>query len=308
MTAKCPNSRGRAPGAQADKTAGMAPGELITVGRVATLWRYPVKSMLGEEVGAIDVDARGLQGDRRFGVVDAAGTVATAKRPARWQQLLQLRAERLEAGAVQVRFPDGRVGRSSDPDLDKRLGEFLGQDVELRSEAPPGAELERAVPEAVLASGPEADVEFTKSAVAAGAPPGTFFDFSPVQLMTTASLEQAGSVHPAGKLDAIRYRPNILIETSAELSGFVENDWVGRELHLGPEVVLQILVPSPRCAVPTLRHGDLPPDPDALRIPLRHNFVDVPIEGYGSAPCLGAHAGVVRGGRLSPGDEVRLAT
>lgn len=245
----------------------MASGELIRVGRVATLWRYPVKSMLGEEIGVVDIDAMGLEGDRRFGVVDTAGTVATAKRPARWQRLLQLRAERLDAGVIQVRFPGGRVGQSGDPDLDKLLGEFLGQDVELRSEAPRGAELERAVPEAVLESGPDADVEFTTSAVAAGAPAGTFFDFSPVQLVTTASLARAGSVHPAGRLDAIRYRPNILIETAPHLAGFVENDWVGRQLHLGPEVVLEILVPSPRCAVPTLRHGDMPPDPDALRIP-----------------------------------------
>lgn len=59
-------------------------------------------------------------------------------------------------------------------------------------------------------------------------------------------------------------------------------------------------------AVPTLAHGELPPDPDALRVPLRHNFVPIPIEGFGSAPSLGVYAAVVTGGRLSPGDEVRL--
>ena len=282
---------------------------LITVGRVASLWRYPVKSMLGEAVGAIDVGAAGLDGDRRFGVVHAgSGVVATAKRPARWRNLLLLSAERAEGGVVRLRFPDGRSALSTDADLDKLLSEFLGEDVELRSEAVPGAELERAVPEAVLEAGPEADVEATTSAVAGAAPPGTFFDFSPVQLITTASLEQAGALHPAGRLDALRYRPNIVIETVPGVTGFAENEWVGHQLHLGTEVVLDILVPSPRCAVPTLRHGELPPDPDALRVPLRHNFVPIPIEGYGSAPCLGAHAGVVHGGRLSPGDEVRLAT
>jgi hypothetical protein len=47
--------------------------------------------------------------------------------------------------------------------------------------------------------------------------------------------------------------------------------------------------------------------PDAFRVPLHHNFVAIPVEGFGSAPCLGVHAGVVQGGRLSPGDEVLLA-
>jgi uncharacterized protein YcbX len=286
----------------------MGSEELITVGRVASLWRYPVKSMLGEAVGTIEVTASGLEGDRRFGVVFGGDRVATAKRPARWRNLLRLTAEVVEPGVVRVGFPDGRAVLSGDPGLDKLLSEFLGEEVELRSEAPAGAELERAVPEAVLDAGPDADVDFRHSAVAAGAPPGTFFDFSPVQLVTTASMAEASRLHPAGMLDAVRYRPNILIETAPDLIGFVENGWVGRHLHLGPEVILDLLVPSPRCAVPTLQHGDLPRDPDALRVPLRHNFVPIPIEGFGSEPCLGAHAGVVRGGQLSPGDEVRLAT
>ncbi|HEV7861621.1 MAG TPA: MOSC domain-containing protein, partial [Acidimicrobiia bacterium] len=110
-----------------------------------------------------------------------------------------------------------------------------------------------------------------------------------------------------GRVEVVRYRPNVIIETTAGLTGFVENDWVGHRLHLGPDVILDVLVPSPRCAVPTLRHGDLPPDPDALRVPLQHNFVPVPLEGFGSAPCLGAHATVVQSGRVCSGDEVRLA-
>jgi uncharacterized protein YcbX len=163
------------------------------------------------------------------------------------------------------------------------------------------------VPDAVLAEGPDADVEFTSLEIAAASPAGTFFDFSTLQLVTSASLARVGALHPAGRVDVARYRPNVLVDTADELAGFVENDWVGHRLHLGPEVILDVLVPSPRCAVPTLRHGDLPPDPDALRVPLQHNFVPVPLDGFGSAPCLGVHATVIQGGRLSPGDEVRLA-
>jgi uncharacterized protein YcbX len=286
----------------------MASGELVTVGRVGALWRYPVKSVLGESMGPVEIDAGGLDGDRRFGVVDVGtGLVASAKRPRRWRRLLQLRSEVAGPGVVRIWFPDELSVLSTDGDADKLLSEFLGAEVELRSSAPPGAELERAVPDEVLAGGVEADAGFTMLEIAAASPPGTFFDFTPLQLITTASLARVGALHPAGRVDAARYRPNVIIDTEPGLTGFIENDWAGHRLHLGPDVVLDVLVPSPRCAIPTLQHGDLPPDPDALRIPLQHNFVDVPIEGFGFAPCLGVHAVVVEGGRVSPGDEVRLS-
>jgi hypothetical protein len=286
----------------------MAPEPLVTVGRVGALWRYPVKSMLGEPVGPVDIDAGGLDGDRRFGVVDSrTARVASAKRPRRWRRLLQIRSEVAGPGVVRIRFPDGLCVLSTDDGTDKLLSEFLGEEVRLRSAAEPGAELERSIPEEVLEGGVDADTGFTMLEIATASPPGTFFDFTPLQLVTTAALARVGALHPAGRVDAARYRPNVIIDTGPGLSGFVENDWPGRRLHLGPDVVVDVLVPSPRCAIPTLRHGDLPPDPDALRVPLEHNFVDVPIEGFGSAPCLGVHAVVVEGGRVSPGDEVRLS-
>lgn len=278
-----------------------------SVGRVTELWRYPVKSTLGERVDAVEVDGAGFSGDRTFGVVDpATALVASAKRPQRWARLLQLRSELVEPGVVRILLPDGRSVLSTDPDADGVLSAFLGRDVELRAKAGPGASLERSDPDEVLAGGQDAEVAFTMLEIAAGSPPGTFFDFSPLQLLTTAALCRVGSSHPAGGVDARRYRPNLVIDTGPGLAEFVENDWAGGRLRVGSDVVIDVLVPSPRCAVPTLRHGDLPPDPDALRTVREHNFVPVPIEGFGSAPCLGAHAAVVTGGRVAVGDEVVL--
>jgi uncharacterized protein YcbX len=286
----------------------MSSGSVVTVGRIGALWRYPVKSMLGESLGSVAVTEAGFDGDRRFGVVDAAtGRIASAKRPRRWQRLLQLRAEVAGDGAVRIRFPDGSAVVSGDPGADGALAGFLDQDVRLSAEAPAKAELDRAIPDEVLADGPDADVNFTVLEIAAASPPGTFFDFTPLQLVTSASLQQAGAFHPAGRVDAVRYRPNVVIESADGQSGFVENDWAGRRLHLGDDVVVDVLVPSPRCAIPTLRHGDLPPDPDALRVPLRHNFVDVPLDDFGFAPCLGVHGVVLTGGVVHLGDDVRLA-
>jgi MOSC domain-containing protein len=260
---------------EAGRLAGVSSGQLVTVGRVGALWRYPVKSMLGEPLGPVAVGDGGVDGDRRFGVVDArTGMVASAKRPHRWRRLLLLRSEMAGPGVIRIHFPDGRCVLSTDDIVDKLLSEFLGDEVELRSQA-------------VLSEGAVADVEITTLEIAGASPAGTFFDFTPLQLLTSASLARAGAAHPAGRVDVVRYRPNVVIETAAGLTGFVENDWAGHRLHLGPDVIVDVLIPSPRCAVPTLPHGDLPPDPDAFRVPLQHNVVPVPLEGFGAAPCLG---------------------
>jgi uncharacterized protein YcbX len=68
-----------------------------TQGSVASLWRYPVKSMAGEELTATEVTERGLLGDRAYALVDSAdGKAATAKNPKKWQTLFSLRATFIE--------------------------------------------------------------------------------------------------------------------------------------------------------------------------------------------------------------------
>ena len=63
------------------------------VGSVVSLWRYPVKSMMGEELNATEVTERGLLGDRAYALVDGSdGKVATAKNPRKWPRLFDFRA------------------------------------------------------------------------------------------------------------------------------------------------------------------------------------------------------------------------
>src|SRR5881275_2690342 len=85
-------------------------------GAVVALWRYPVKSMLGEELNATAVTARGLLGDREFALLDAeTGKVASAKNPRRWPTLFDFRAAYAEPPGegplppVRITFPDGRT-------------------------------------------------------------------------------------------------------------------------------------------------------------------------------------------------------
>src|SRR2546421_5552563 len=106
-------------------------------GSVVALWRYPVKSMLGEELNASAVTTRGLLGDRAYALVDRSdGKVASAKNPRKWPQLFDFRAafvEPLRPGAplapVRITLPDGTMFTSTQTDLNQMLSQALNREV-----------------------------------------------------------------------------------------------------------------------------------------------------------------------------------
>ena len=279
------------------------------LGTVAALRRYPVKSMLGEDVDAGDVTFTGLAGDRQLAVVSrATGKIASAKFPRLWRDLLTLSAAAADHpaadGAVRITLPEGKLVWSSDAGVDAVLSGLLNEPVTLTATPVPGAALDRAVPEAVLRDGVEAQVPAVLMEIGGGGPPGTFVDFAPLHLLTTSTLDRIAELSPHGRADLERYRPNIVIRTAA--AGFTENDWLERILRVGDDLVLRVIVRTPRCAVPTLAHGALPRDPDALRVLARHNRVE-PLDSLDPEPCAGVYAEVLRPGHIRTGDPVRLA-
>src|SRR5213594_2476927 len=116
-----------------------SPSAQVGGGSVVGLWRYPVKSMMGEEVNAAEVTERGLVGDRQFAVVDGAtGKVAGAKNPRKWGNFFDFRAAFVEpstAGSerpiVSLTLPDGTQVMSEQGDLAQILSEALGREVAL---------------------------------------------------------------------------------------------------------------------------------------------------------------------------------
>ena len=262
--------------------------------QVSTLTRYPVKSMLGQQLDEAVVSATGLEHDRWRALMDpTTGYVCTAKHPRLWRRLLQYRAA-ADDGHVLVTTPGGETLDADDPRLVETLTADLGRAVEIRAHRPAGAAVERPDPEDVLAQGVDAEVEAPTLEISQGNAGDTFVDHSPVHLITTATLEHLG-------IEALRYRPNLVID--ADVEPFAENGWLGRELTVG-EVLLRPTLPTPRCSVPTLEHGDLPRNPGALRPLLTGNRVEVP--GFGVLPCAGAYAEVVRPGTIHRGDPVAL--
>lgn len=261
--------------------------------KITSLRRYPVKSMLGEDLTSLTLDVHGVVGDRALALVDAEhGRVATAKQPRYWRALLRCRSAG-SGTAVRVTLPDGRSLPAAT--AAEALSELLGRPVRMSARRADGAVVERPDPEQLL-DDLDADVEAPLLEIGQGTPGGRFVDHSPVHLITTATLDALG-------VEALRYRPNVVVATPEGTPPFVENDWLDRELTLGG-VRLTGALPTPRCSVPTLEHGDLPRSKEALRGPAEHNRVDVP--GFGVLPCAGLYARVEAPGTLRCGDPVSV--
>jgi len=274
-------------------------------GSVRGLWRYPVKSMLGEELHACELTPRGFVGDRAYALVDAEdGKVASAKNPRKWAKLFECRAEFLEgSGAVRITLPDGTAISTDDPAAAERLSGLLGRTASLETSAPGAPVLE----ELWLDGSPDGRA-VTDETFAKGSPPGTFFDYGVVHLVTTATLDRLGELYPAGRFDPRRFRPNVLVDADGD-SGFVENAWIGKTVAIGDEVRIRVTDPCPRCVMTTLAQEDLPADPGILRTAARHNRM-VGGEGRGPdgvyAASIGVYGAVARGGTVRRGDPVRV--
>lgn len=271
---------------------------------VATLWRYPVKSMLGEELNAAPITALGVLGDRAFALVDEeTGKVVSAKNPKKWPNFFDYRAaytQPPQAGGlppVWISLPNGDTLRSDQDDIDAALSAALGRAVALRAAAPAAASLEQFWPEYEGQSN-----EVSQEAMAGDAAVGTFFDYATLHLLTTSSINQLAAHYPQGRFEVRRFRPNLVIDTASQ-QGFTENAWVGKTVRIGDEVRLHITDPCPRCVMPTLAQGDLPKDNGIFSQGIAQNRVHVPFAGK-DLPSIGVYARVLAGGTVRRGDRV----
>ena len=166
---------------------------------IAGLWRYPVKSMLGERRESLLLERRGVVGDRLYAVRDEAGKFGSGKTTRRFRLmdgLYRFRA-RYDGDTPVITFPDGAMLRGDDSAIDARLSDVLGISVQLSREA---------------------NI--------------SHFDDGPIHLVTTASLRALGALLAQDETDARRFRPNIVIETDGE--GFQEDSWEGRAGFAAP--------------------------------------------------------------------------
>jgi uncharacterized protein YcbX len=289
------------------------------VGTIRALWRFPVKSMLGEEVEAVDLDEGGVVGDRAFAVVDReTGKVASAKHPKLWPNLLHCRASFAEpprAGngppAARIDLADGESVRTDADDVDDVLSRFFGREVELASAAQNGYTIDQYHPdeEDYDPDGHRDEVVeaqlgaafFNQRGLPSAVPEGSFFDLFPLSVLTTSTLDRLRELEPESSFDLRRFRMNVIVDTPAR--GFVENDWVGHSLAIGDDVQLGVALLDPRCVMPSLAQTDLERDTKVLKALAKHNRLDV---GGAIYPCAGVYAVSEAGGTIRRDDAVSL--
>jgi uncharacterized protein len=291
------------------------------VGTVAELWRFPVKSMAGERLEQAELTAQGVVGDRAYALVDTvSGKVVSAKSLKLFPGILECRASFVEppwAGhalpPVRITLPNGDSVTSASGEADRALSAYFGRDVTLAKAAPADFTIDQYHPDvadADPAGHRDTVVEaklgsafFAEAGLPSPVSAGAFFDLFPASVMTTSTLAKLGALHKEGRFDPRRFRMNVIVGTPE--SGFVENNWVGRDVAIGEGARLNVTMPDPRCVMTTLAQDDLPDDIDVLKTLVRYNRLQV--GNAGRFPCAGVYAVVLAPGTVRVGDTVALA-
>lgn len=277
-------------------------------GTVASLWRFPVKSMKGESLAEAELASDGLLGDRAYALMDVAtAQVTSAKSVQMFPGLLDCTAEYVSPPRpghapppVRITLPDGQSATSDSPAIDVMLSGYFRREVRLGRAAPPGYALYEHHPDRFFRPPLDAALMDALTRPAAG-PVGGFFDLVPVSLITHSTLARLAELAPRSRFDVRRFRMNVVVDWSEP--GFVENEWGGREVALGAGARLRVALLDPRCALTTLAQGDLAHDPEVLRTMTDHNRQRVAGKDY---PCAGVYATVAATGKLRVGDRVEV--
>lgn len=289
-----------------------------TVGSVAGLWRFPVKSMKGESIEQAELTARGIAGDRAYALIDVdTGKVVSAKSVKLFPRMLDCRAAFVEPPKsgdelppVRITLPDSSTVTSDSPDAAQKLSSYFGRNVRLIQAAPDDFTIDMYHPDIENTDCRDTVVEqklgsayFAAAGLASPVPVGAFFDLFPLSVMTNSTLDRLNEIRPESRFDARRFRMNVIVDATE--AGFVENSWVGHKIMMGDSVRIHVSVPDSRCVMTTLAQEDLPKDTDILRTLAQHNRIQVGDEGR--FPCVGVYAVIEAGGTLRTGDKVALS-
>jgi len=222
---------------------------MMQVGKVIELWRYPVSSVGGEQIGALEASPDGVPRERDFGIVDAqTGAVADPGREERWRAALTVRARINGDGETELCTPASAWMSAMNLNLRSALADHFGFPVEIR---------------------PYAD-RHSAPAGYDGPFAGNRYQPSALHMLTTASITELKRLHPDGNPDRRRFRPNMVVEMDAMEGSFPETEWLGRALRVG-DLTMQVTDPTRRCGLTVLGQDDLPYDPEILRQLVRKN-------------------------------------
>src|SRR5438552_18678711 len=194
----------------------MASTTQLQIGPVVPLCRYPVKSMMGEELNPTEVTERGLLGDRAYALVDSSdGKVASAKNPRKWPTLFDFRAlfiepPRISANVppVRITLPDGTMATSQQSDLNQILSKALSRKVTLNA-----TERGDGGPANAEEYWPDMEgLDYRDTVTDFALPAGTCFHCPTGHLLTAATLDPLRQLYPNPRFDVPCAPPNIVLE------------------------------------------------------------------------------------------------
>lgn len=196
-------------------------------GKVESLWRYPVKSLIGEKLKSLDLDARGVSGDREYAVSNSDGKFGSGKNTRRFRRIDRLfsMSAKTSGNGVSIEFPDGIVLTDKDSSMNDKLSQTLGQSVTLTKEG----EI-------------------------------SHFDDGAIHILTTSSLSLLHELLPESGIDSQRFRPNIIID-----SQYHDQDLIGKKIKIG-EAILEITHKTERCRMITMDQPGLENRPEILKL------------------------------------------
>ena len=278
----------------------------MTDASILNIYRYPVKSMMGETLSEADIGEAGIPGDRGWAVRDEkrGGIRGGKKIP----QLMTLTAQSGPTAPL-ITAPDGDSASASTEGINEWLSEKLNHPVTLwpllpadqldhyRRGAPDTEDFEQEL-RAVFGRLPEEplpDLTGFEELLEFESPPGTYFDAFPISIMSQQSLAAMNQLEGESRFDVRRFRPNLLVDIPDTNHPFPEQAWVGKTVSLG-SVQLKIDMTCPRCSMTTHGFDDLPRDTEIMRKLVNHS------DGN-----LGIYASVQRRGQISVNDHIEIS-
>ena len=255
---------------------------MTVVGRVAGLWRYPVKSMAGEALDSVEVSWHGLAGDRRWafirdGQVRSGFPWLTIREHPElaWYRPRIAEPDRPDGSATLVRTPGGDELDVACPELAAELGTGVRRGLGGRMRGEVGTGVRGEVGTGVRVIKQNRGV----------------FDTFPLSLLSTQTLAGLGRL-VGMELAAERFRPNLLVDAMG--GEFPEDGWVGRVLRVGG-LRMRVDQRDQRCVMVTIDPVTLERNPAVLRVIATERDARLGVYGTTVAP-----------GRVAVGDLVEL--
>jgi uncharacterized protein YcbX len=215
------------------------------IGTVESLWRYPVKSMRGEELDEMFAGYSGVYGDRLFAFRSSASPKGFPYLTGREQRELLRYRPRFRQPDKAARPINLSEAESMPPGVTPVYGDAADLMVEV--ETPAGETL--AVDDAALIDMLREGID-EKHQLTLLRSDRAMTDCRPLSIFAVQSARKLGE-ETGITVDKRRFRANVYLDLSTS-DGFAEDEFVGRSLRIGPKVIVSILERDPRCMMITL--------------------------------------------------------